>query len=196
MTSVLIVDDHQCFAECLALRLETCERYEVAAICKNGAEALAVVDARPDPIDVFICDLYIPGDALGETIRSLRERARAARIVCVTSSTGLDDERLALGSGADAVVRKHASIEGILAACRGEAGEGEPRKTFAPLSPRKIDVLRGVIKGRTNKEIGRDLGISDETVESHLKSIRIKTGVSRRPELIEWARRNGVWIES
>jgi DNA-binding NarL/FixJ family response regulator len=62
-----------------------------------------------------------------------------------------------------------------------------------PLSPREIEVLRGVVAGKTNQEIGFDLGISDKTVEKHLDAIFTKLKVASRVEAAVMAVREG-WV--
>ncbi|MEO1330928.1 MAG: response regulator transcription factor [Pseudomonadota bacterium] len=197
-TRVLIVDDHQIFARSLSLMIDAEPDFEVAAVCNAGPAALAILERDP-AIALILSDLYMPGDTLGASLKEMRRLAPGARIVCVTASTGLEDERLALNAGADRVVRKHADPEELLAACRGEESDGAPPAAPEPqtvsLSPRQIDVLRGLAQGRSNKQIAIDLGVSPETVKTHVSELLRRSEVSGRGELVYWARKNGVLLE-
>lgn len=199
--SVMIIDDHQLVAQSLAVMLRA-QGLSVGAVCASGAEAVAALSKGAAP-EVIVSDLYIPGERPGAHLATLRARAPRARLICLTASTGLDDERVARDAGADMVLRKHADPAALIAACLGEAEDAPPaRGGGAPaagaaiqLSPRQTDVLRGVALGRSNKQIAIDLGVSPETVKCHISELLRRFGVANRAELAYSARRNGLMIE-
>ncbi len=196
--SVLILDDHRIFSESLRILIESEPGFEVAATFRSGREALDYLRAAQAPIDVIIADLYIPGEELGQTLAAMRRLAPKARLICVTASTGLSDARLATQSGADEVVLKHATPETLLAACRGAEVERDAASDPSAklrISPRQMDVLRGLSRGLSNKQIANQLGVSPETVKSHVSDLLRQSGASGRGALVYWASRNGVLLD-
>ena len=195
--SILIVEDHKMIANAFAAMLKYEAGYEIVGICHNGADALATIDAAGGEIDVIVSDLYLPGHALGEPLAEMRRRAPNARIICVTSSMGLQDERIAMDSGADLVIRKHEAADLLVAACSGEQKPKAPSdRSEAMISPRQIDVLKGLAQGKSNKQIAIDLGVSPETVKSHISELLRRAGAAGRGELVFWARKNGVLLDA
>ena len=102
--SVLIVDDHDLFAEALAMTLQLDERLEVVACARDGREAIDLATSLQP--DVVLMDLHMPVLNGIEATREVRRAARGSRVVVVTSSISADDEREAREAGASAYVRK------------------------------------------------------------------------------------------
>ena len=150
-------------------------------------------------------DLLMPGGIDGiETTRRIVERAPQVRVIALTAS--MDEARMmgVLRAGAAGYLRKDAEPETLLTAVRSVA-EG---KTYidpsigrqilmgaAPaddLTPRETDVLRHLALGRSNKDIARTLGISDETVKTHVGHLLSKLQVENRAQAIVQALRRGL----
>lgn len=75
--------------------------------------------------------------------------------------------------------------------CKPIKRPSRPERSFR-LTPRRLSVLHGIVLGRTDKEIAAGLGVSDRTVEYHVRRLFLAFGVGRRMELAEAARRHGV----
>ena len=198
---VMIVDDHTLFRSGLSELLER-RGIEVCAAVGDGEEGCRLA-AELDP-DVILLDLRMPGlDGL-----SVLERLAALDLQCaVVMLTTSSDERdlvTSLRSGARGYLLKDmepdqlvdalaAVVEGetvvapemtsVLAkVVKGGALESDRPNRFSSLTPREFEILRHLADGQSNKEIARDLGITDGTVKLHVRSILRKLEVRSRVE--------------
>jgi two-component system, NarL family, response regulator LiaR len=198
---VLVVDDHAVVRQGLRFLLEQEPGVEVVGESQDGSRALA--DVRALEPDVVLLDLMMPPPDGLEVLDALGRDHPAVRVVVLTSSTDDDAVVRALRAGALSYLTKTASVEEITAAVRAAArGEGllsgpdlgrlvrtghgaragSPRETLALLSTRESEVLACVARGRTNREIARELGIGEETVKTHVTRILAKLGVQDRTQ--------------
>jgi NarL family two-component system response regulator LiaR len=198
---VLIVDDHKVVRQGLRFLLDQEEGIEVVGECADGQQAIEDV-ARLRP-DVVLLDLLMP-KLDGVAALPLMKQARPEmRVVVLTSDE--DDERIidAIRAGAISYLLKTAGVEEIVAAVRA-AASGESR--LAPsvaarlikevrrdrertdaLSDREREVLIQIARGRSNKEIGHELRIGEETVKTHVASILSKLHVADRQQAAIYA---------
>ena len=197
MIRVVIADDHNVVREGLRFLLSSEPGIEVAGEAADGAAALDAVRAlRPD---VLLLDLFMPRLDGMSVLRCLRDEGLSTHVLVLTSAT--DDSHLieAVKTGALSFLPKTAGVEQVIeavrAAARGEAvlqpaatarllkelrgGAPDPLRS---LTPREIDVLREVARGRANREIARTLSLSEETVKSHVSSILAKLGLADRTQ--------------
>jgi DNA-binding NarL/FixJ family response regulator len=144
----------------------------------------------------------MPGGIDGvETTRRLLEMHPKIGVVALTAST--DDARMTavLRAGATGYVRKDAEPELLVKAVRAVAAgrtfvdpsvTGEALMAFPAddLSPREIEVLREVALGRTNREIGERLFISEGTVKTHVARVLLKLELQSRTQLVAYAVKN------
>ena len=199
MIRVLIVDDHQVVRQGLRFMLEQEEGIEVVGDCADGTEAMgAVRKLRPT---VVLLDLFLPGQDGISVLTQLKQERPEVEVLMLTSST--DDEHLlaALRAGALAYLRKTAGVEQIVGSVRAAArGESvlDPRiaarlvrevRTSAArrapldlLSPREREVLTVLARGRSNRQIAKELAITEETVKAHVSSILAKLHLADRTQ--------------
>ena len=202
MIRVLLVDDHPVVREGLRGMLASESDLEVVAEAGGAAEAVAAV-RRHSP-DVVLMDLRMPGaDGVEATAGVLSERPATRVVVLTTYETDADILR-AVEAGAAGYLLKDATrgdlAQAVRAAARGEtvlapsvAAKLVARmRTPVDLSPREIEVLRLVARGRTNAEIGRELFISEATVKTHLLRSFGKLGVSDRTAAVTTALERGI----
>lgn len=207
---VAIVDDHPIFAAGLKKLLEDEGDFEVLALAQNFDEALQRI--LPLDVDLVLLDFNLPGKSGVELLRTLKRAKRKAVFLFLTVE---EDERIiaeALLEGAKGYILKQDSPErllrGIRACLSGEVllGGGVYEKLckvmqrafpsgrsllWEKLSPREQEVVRLLAQGKSNREIGKVLFISEKTVKNHVSNILHKLGLSSRRELAILAFREG-----
>ena len=198
---VLIVDDHVTVLEGLAAIIGRQTDMEVVAQAANGREAVDLWQKhRPD---VTLLDLRMPIlDGVG-TIGEIRRQQASARIIVLTTFDSDNEIARAIKAGAKGYLLKDARREELLDCIRRvNSGETSVPTALAaklaesmssePLTGREQDVLKLLACGKSNKEIGSHLFITETTVKSHLRSIFSKLNVLSRTEAITTASRRGL----
>jgi NarL family two-component system response regulator LiaR len=200
--NVAFADDHKVVTHALRSFFESFRDIRVVGIASSGEELLARIPEWTMP-DVVVLDLLMPGGMDGlETTRRLLQLFPKIRVVALTAST--DEARMTgvLRAGATGYVRKDAEPELLLKAVRAvasgrsfvdpsAAGKALAGSASDDLSPREIEVLREVASGRTNREIGERLFISEETVKTHVSHLLSKLQLQNRTQLVAYSVRNG-----
>jgi two-component system, NarL family, response regulator LiaR len=206
---VMLADDHPVVREGLVAMLETQDDIEVAGEAGDGEEAVRLArDLNPD---VILMDLQMPRMNGVEAIRQIRQDRPDAQVIILTTYDS--DEHIFPGieAGAKGYLLKGTSREdlfkAIRAASRGEsllepvvASKLMERFTQLSrrgpaedvLSEREMEVLRLVAKGARNKEIARQLYITEKTAKAHVSNILAKLGASDRTEAVTMALRRRI----
>ena len=198
---ILIVDDHSVVREGLVSLVKRKSDMVVVGEGSNGREAVELwKEHRPD---VTLLDLRMPVlDGVG-AIKEIRELDENAQIVVLTTYDGDEDIYRAIKAGAKAYLLKDTARDALVETVRrvhaGEtylppqlAAKLAERLSGQALSPREIEVLQRMAAGKSNKEIGAELFISEGTVKTHLKSIFSKLDVVSRTEAVATATRRGL----
>ncbi len=190
---VAIVDDHPMVREGTAALLAAQPGIAVVATAGSIEEARAILLSVS--VDVMLLDIRLGSDS---GLRLLGTDGPA--IVVVTAYDYPQYVEAALRLGAAGFVLKTAPVAELLDAIRRAAAGGlafarRPQgATSVALSSREHDVVRLVVEGRSNDEIGSALGIGAKTVESHLRWLFERLDVASRTELATRALREG-WLE-
>jgi len=207
---VLQVDDHAVVREGLRNFLALQDGLEIVGEASDGNEAIEQAQ-RLEP-DVILMDLVMPGlDGIG-AMRQLRVRSPTSRVIVLTSF--LEDERVlpAIQAGAAGYLLKNVEpaelARAIRAAHAGEAiidptaaarlvhaiaDDARPRvQEPERLTRRERDVLELIARGRSNKRIALELGISEKTVKTHVGHLLAKLGVSDRTQAAVMAVEEGL----
>jgi two-component system NarL family response regulator len=153
--------------------------------------------------DVTLMDVRMPDKSGIDALKEVIAADPKQRVVMLTTSDAEEDVFRAIDIGARGYVMKESPIETITAAINAAmAGEifmseevrkiYETRKGAKSLSPRESEVLSAASKGLNNKEIGKLLGISENSVKMHLKRIFFKLDVSDRVEAVTLAMQRGI----
>lgn len=195
--TVLLADDHAVVRKGIRDFIEEDPELQVIAEASDGAEAWALL-AQQQP-DVAVLDIRMPHLTGVELTRRIKEHHPQVRVLILTA---YDDEPYVLAlvrAGADGYILKTASSRELLAAIKQVyAGRSFIDSAIASsiitgalrsapeeqLTERELEVVRGVAKGWTNREIAQQLAISDRTVQGHLANIFAKLHVSSRTEVV------------
>jgi len=198
---ILCVDDHRIVREGIASLIDRQPDMRVVASAASGEEAIDLFfEHQPD---ITLMDLQL-GVMDGITaIKIIRRRAPEARIVVLTMRRGDEDIHRALEAGASTYLMKDMISDDLIRVLREVQDGAHPmpadvearlaeRATRASLTDREVQVVELVAQGMRNKEIGVSLGITETTVQVHVKNILAKLKVQDRSGAITAAIRRGI----
>ena len=198
---ILIADDHTVVREGLVSLVKRKSDMVIVAEARNGREAVDLwKEHRPD---VALLDLRMPELDGVSAIKEIRELDGNAHIVVLTTYDGDEDIYRAIKAGAKAYLLKDTARDALVDCVRkvhaGEtylppqlAAKLAERVSGDALTAREIEVLQRLAAGKSNKEIGAELFISEGTVKSHVKGIFTKLDVVSRTEAVSKATRRGL----
>jgi two-component system NarL family response regulator len=202
---VVVADDFPLVREGVARALNHDRALEVVGQATTGQEAIELAEElRPD---VMILDLRMPDLGGLAVLDKLRTSQPQIRVIVMTASEQASTLLDAIAAGAAGYLSKRTTGEELRQAVITAHGGGSvitpalashllkefsssargEQSAVRPLQGRELDVLRLVVQGKTDNEIGQELFISPRTVQNHLTRIREKTGLRRRSELTRWA---------
>jgi DNA-binding NarL/FixJ family response regulator len=206
---IALVDDHVLFRDGVASLLSAWG-HEVVGQASDGSEALDLVDATSP--DVVLMDVRMPNVSGIVAVARIKERHPEVAIVMLTVSEDEADLFRAIKAGAQGYLLKNLEASQLRSMLEGVA-RGEPAITPATaariidellrasdgnpvvsrgLTDRELEVLQLVTAGLRNRQIGTELGISENTVKFHLKNIVEKLHAQNRAELAARAVREGL----
>ncbi|HEV2465040.1 MAG TPA: response regulator transcription factor [Acidobacteriaceae bacterium] len=198
---ILVVDDHAIVRKGLVALLNTIEGLRVIAEASDGEQA--IVAHRTHKPDVTLMDLRLPRLGGADAIAAIRKEQPSARVIVLTTFDGDEDIFRALQAGAKGYLLKGMDAAELTEAIRAVyAGRSRIPASIAEklaermggpeLTTRELEVLKRIVAGRSNKEIGSDLHISEATVKTHINSILSKLGVSDRTQAATSALQRGI----
>lgn len=202
MVSVLIVDDHAIVRQGLRFMLEQQSDITVVGECSNGEEAIALAsDLLPE---VMLLDLLMPEMDGIAAIREIKRLTPTTQIIVLTSY--LEDDYIfsAIKAGALSYLLKDTSAQDLIQAVRASARaesvlhpivatrvlqemHQHDRSPLNDLTPRELEVLANIARGRSNYEIAVELGISEGTVKMHVSNILSKLHLADRTQAAIYA---------
>ena len=195
---MLIVDDHTVVRQGLRFLLAQQGDIEVIGEAADGREAIETV--RDQVPAVVLLDLLMPNTDGLTALREIKRLSPATQVVILTSHHGDAGLFDAIKAGAVSYVLKTSSVETVVdsvrAAARGESvldptvaakvleemRRSRDHEAVDQLSRREVDVLAALARGRSNKEIARELSISEETVKTHVSNILSKLHLADRTQ--------------
>ena len=195
---ILIIDDHAILRMGLASLLNSKGEVEVVGDAANGSSGIK--KAQKLKPDVVIMDLMMPGMDGCETTRRLMAQDPDAKVLILTTFGTSDVINRALEAGAKGAIMKNCDFEELLTAIRTVADgkdyiSAEIKRILskdppiAALSPRQEEILAAIVRGFSNPEISRQLGISLDMVKEHVETLFQKIGASNRTEAVAIALR-------
>jgi DNA-binding NarL/FixJ family response regulator len=198
---ILIADDHPIIRQGLTAILAEESDMKVVGQARDGIEASLLCDQLAP--DILMLDLRMPKKDGLAVIRELMRKQQAPSIIVLTTSEKTDDLTQSLGAGAKGYLLKGVEAEQVLRTIRDVfAGRhslpsdvaAKLATSFAQprLSQREFEVLTQIARGKSNKEIGRLLYLSEHTVKNYVKAILKKLNATGRTEAIATAVRRGL----
>ena len=199
--SVLCVDDQSLVREGVARLIQQQPDMEVVGTASTGEEAVELYRERHP--DVVLTDLRLKGMGGLKAIEAIRRADRNAKIIVLTMCSGEEDIYRAIQAGAASYLLKDTVTTDLVATVREVFRGGRPippavasrlaaRVGSTGLSAREIEVLERIAKGMRNKEIADALGVSHETVQTHIKRLFLKLGVNDRTAAVTVALTRGI----
>ncbi len=207
--TVLVADDHEVVRTGLARLLEDSD-ITIVGEAQNGEQAVA--ETMKHLPDVVLMDIRMPDSDGLSALEAIRKQRMEARVVMLSTYDNPTYVARSVALGATDYVLKDSSREDLIAAItRAAAGESPSQDSIlqrvketmsrrreridrseVPLTNRELQVLRHVALGLSNREIGRSLGISIETVKEHVQNILRKIDVADRTQAAVWAIKKGL----
>lgn len=208
IVSVLVADDHDLYRRGLQMVLGHEDRIRIVGEASDGVEVVELaVSLQPD---VILMDVKMPRQTGIRACAQIKEQLPSARILMLTMSDDEDDLFGAIKAGASGYLLKDVPGEevaaGVLAVHAGQSlipptmaaqllsefaqmsRRTQPGAPGAPrLTDRELEVLRLVARGRANKDIAKDLFISENTVKNHVRNILDKLQLHSRMEAAMYA---------
>jgi DNA-binding NarL/FixJ family response regulator len=201
MIKIGLVEDDETVRKTLRELIDASPDYRCICACATGKEALAEIPRqRPE---VVLMDLHLPGESGVTCIARLKERLPAVQFIVLTVYKDPELIFQALKAGASGYLLKRSTAEDILRAIAEVRSGGAPMtseiarlvvQSFRPspadpsqedsLSRRELEILNLLSQGLSNKELGVRLGISAETVRTHLNNVYQKLHVHGRTEAV------------
>lgn len=218
---ILLVDDHPLFRQGVRHALDGIQDIQIIGEASDGQMAIQMADTLAP--DVMLCDINLPGLNGLEATRVIRRRNPHIAVIVLTMHEDDEQLFHAIKVGAAAFstkdVRQDRLVDMVRRVGRGEylinenvvtkpfvasrvlkqfrdlaAMDRDEEGLFAPLTSREIEILDCIARGMSNKEIARNLLISDQTVKNHITSILRKLMVNDRTQAVIYALRRG-WIK-
>ena len=206
---VLLTDDHTLVRSGIRRILEGQAGVEVVAEAADGDAALDLV--RRTDADVLVLDLKMPGADGIEVLRAAKAIRPALKVIILTMHAGQEYVARAVRAGADAYLLKDSAVQDLVAAVEAvvagrsyfspaiqeqlaglvRGGTDLPARAQA-LTDREREVLAGLARGLSSREVARELDISVRTVETHRANLMHKLGVKSVAVLIQVAIREGI----
>jgi DNA-binding NarL/FixJ family response regulator len=208
---IALADDHHVVRQALRLLLETEPQFAVVGEASDGLEAVSLAE-RLKP-DVLVLDLMMPGLGGNEVTEQVVKRSPNTRVVLLSMHVNEAHVLEALRKGASGFVRKDATAADLIRAIQDVAGghlylsppfsdkaiqayrqraEAAATDPYDTLSSREKEVLHLAAEGLGNTELGRRLGISPRTAETHRAHVMRKLGLHRQVDLVRYALRKGI----
>jgi len=190
---LLLVDDHRIFLDGLSLALSPLSQNLLIHTAHSAVEAEQCL--RQHAYDLILLDLRLPDEPGLELLQRWLSRGESTPVAILSASDSSLDAQTALAAGALGFIPKSADGNALRqAVTRVLLGETLPAPSNAsPLTPRQLEILQLLAEGLPNKAISRQLGLAEDTVKTHLKTLFETFAVHTRTACVSAARQRG-WL--
>lgn len=213
---ILLVDDHTLFRSGIRALLQRQSDFEIVDEAADGVEGIK--RAKQHRPDVILLDLNMPGLSGLEALQLLVEDLPDSAVMVLTVSEEAEELATALRTGARGYLLKNIETEALTSAIR-RAAAGEPvisesmtaklvqqfrapspiaaprhgtTPGTTPLTAREREIVQGLVRGESNKEIARALGVAESTVKIHVQNILKKLSLASRVQVAVYAVEHGL----
>lgn len=218
---LFLVDDHPLFRSGVRLAMEDVDDIEIVGEAETEEDAIEALVHRPSPADVVLMDLQLPGGGSGVAVTSALIAGSAPGCGAVPRvlmmSVNEDDDMVvaALRAGAHGYLAKGSPRDELISAVRTVAAGGAvfssavaarlsvyfsavhelpSRAAFPQLTDRERQILDLVARGRTNRQIARELVLAEKTVRNHVSHVFTKLRITDRASAVVRARDAGLGV--
>jgi DNA-binding NarL/FixJ family response regulator len=203
---ILLADDHTLFREGIGHILKQLDPGVIVLEAADYRTARDLLDRHPDA-DLALIDLNMPGENGAGTITTLLSGPQTVPIVVLSASENRLDIRRLLDAGAMGFIPKSETVEVMLGALKLVLSGGvyvppmlvsQSRNGSSPksgLTPRQREVMQQMLDGKSNREISRELGLSEATVKVHVTAIFRNLNVNNRMQAARAAEALGFTVE-
>lgn len=202
--NILLIDDHALFREGFRLMLGR-SLPNAHSVVESGSAEAGLALAAKETFDLIFLDFGLPGLGGLDGLRAFRQQCPDACLVVLSAVDGNEVVRQALFFGAQGYIPKTIAaeemrealrriLEGqVYAPCHGSGETADAERLDQKLTSRQVEVLAELCAGRSNREIGDYLGMSENTVRVHVSAIFRELGVRSRTEAVLLAKRKGLF---
>jgi DNA-binding NarL/FixJ family response regulator len=197
---ILLADDQALARDGIRLSVGRTSDLEIVGEASSGAQVLPLV-ARTDP-DVVLLDVDLPAMDGLTCLERLRQRYSSVKVVMLSAKRVTEQIDAAFERGACGFIIKSIDASDLPSAIRQcvngtlvfvpDRAREEPAGAASSLTAREVGILQGVARGLSNRAIGRELWLSDQTVKFHLSKIYRKLDVANRTEAARYALQHGL----
>lgn len=202
MYNIILTDDHQVVREGMKFLLSTTSDINVVKDFDDGADTLKYLAENNKDINLALIDLVMPTMDGIELTKLIKEKYKHIKVLVLSSYTSEEYIRPVFRAGADGYIIKEMEVEELIQSIK-DVIEGErvvhpdilkvidkagnlPHERNT-LSKRETEVLKEIVKGNSNREIGEALFVSEKTVKTHVSHILNKLEVSDRTQAVIYA---------
>lgn len=202
MYNIILTDDHQVVREGMKFLLSTTSDINVVNDFDDGADTLEYLTKNNQDINLALIDLVMPTMDGIELTKLIKEKYKHIKVLVLSSYTSEEYIRPVFRAGADGYIIKEMEVEELIQSIK-DVIEGErvvhpdilkviDKSGSLPhernvLSKRETEVLKEIVKGKSNREIGEALFVSEKTVKTHVSHILNKLEVSDRTQAVIYA---------
>ena len=198
---VVIADDHKITLDGVRRTLEAADDIEVVGTASSGSQVLPLVKRRAP--DMILLDIRMPGIDGITCLDLLRKNHPDVKVVMLSAYSERDQVQAALSRGASAYIAKTVNPADLPSALRqvedgtvyhaiGMPDARAHDEVEADLTERELTVLRALSRGLSNKAIGNEFWVTEQTVKFHLGNIYRKLGVQNRTAAVHYAHQHGL----
>jgi DNA-binding NarL/FixJ family response regulator len=209
--NILLVDDHALFREGIKLLLLSINPEFSVEQTSNPVAAIEHISRADPKVDLVLLDLQIGRFKELQALEFLRLHAQETPVVVLSGSEDSLAVMKSVELGACGFIHKSAEASTLTAGLqlvfsggvclprmslhtfeKSTASKSNPKFELSYLTPRQIDVLKGLVQGKSNKAIAHELGIGDGTVKTHVAKILEIMEVSNRTQVVFEISRRGL----